>query len=71
MKWILKSFSSNKDESLCPFNFHLCPEMHEIHLIPKWRPINCSFVCMLINPLCLVNIYQKQKNLLINMQTRE
>ena len=24
-----------------------------IHLIPKWRPINYSFVCMLISPLCL------------------
>ena len=21
-----------------------------IHLIPKWRPINYSFVCMLISP---------------------
>ena len=25
-----------------------------IHLNPKWRPINCSFVCMLISPLCLL-----------------
>ena len=25
-----------------------------IHLIPKWRPINYSFVCMLISPLCLI-----------------
>ena len=25
-----------------------------IHLIPKWRPINYSFVCMLISPLRLI-----------------
>ena len=25
-----------------------------IHLIPKWRPINYFFVCMLISPLCLI-----------------
>ena len=25
-----------------------------IHLIPKWRPINYSFVCMLISPVCLI-----------------
>ena len=50
-----------------------------IHLIPKWRPINYSFVCMLISPLRLVNMYKKQKNFevkmrrrgLINMQTKE
>ena len=50
-----------------------------IHLIPKWRPINCSFVCMLISPLCLVIMYKKQKNFevkmrqrgLINVQTKE
>ena len=38
-----------------------CPELdgrtlgivhcfYNIHLIPKWRPINYSFVCMLISP---------------------
>ena len=26
----------------------------QIQLIPKWRPINYSFVCMLISPLCLI-----------------
>ena len=49
------------------------------HRIPKWRLINYSFVCMLISPLCLVNMYNKQKNFevkmrqrgLINMQTKE
>ena len=49
------------------------------HLIPKWRPINYSFVFMLISPLRLVNIYKKQRNFevkmrrrgLINMQTKE
>ena len=25
-----------------------------IHRIPKWRPINYSFVCMLISSLCLI-----------------
>ena len=34
-----------------------------IHLIPKRRPINYSFVCMLISPLCLVNMYKKTKEL--------
>ena len=50
-----------------------------IHLIPKWRPINYSFVCMIISPLRLVNMCKKQKNFvvkmrrigLINMQTKE
>ena len=32
-----------------------------IHLIPKWRPINYSFVCMLMSPVRLVNMYQKTK----------
>ena len=27
-----------------------------IHLIPKWRPINYSFVCRLISPWCLVSM---------------
>ena len=50
-----------------------------IHLIPKWRPINYSFVCMLISPLCLVSMCKTQKNFevkmrqrgLINMQTKQ
>ena len=50
-----------------------------IHLIPKWRPLNYSFVCMLIIPLGLVKMYKKQKKFevkmrrrgLINMQTKE
>ena len=32
-----------------------------IYLIPKWRPISYSFVCMLISPLQLVNMYKKKK----------
>ena len=41
-----------------------------IHLIPKWRPINHSFVCMLISPLCLVNMYKQMRERgLINKQT--
>ena len=39
-------------------------------LIPKWRPINDSFVCMLISPLCLVHMYQKQKNFVVKMRLR-
>ena len=37
-------------------------KLNTIHLIPKWRPINYSFVHMLISPLGLVNMYKKQKN---------
>ena len=39
-------------------------------LIPKWPPINYSFVCMLISPLCLVNRYKKQKNFEVKMRPR-
>ena len=28
--------------------------IYDIHLIPKWRPINYSFVCMFISPFCLI-----------------
>ena len=50
-----------------------------IHLIPKCRPINYSFVYMLISSLCLVSMYKTQKNFdvkmrqkgLINMRTKE
>ena len=41
-----------------------------IHLIPKWRPINYSFVCMLISPLCLLMMYKKQKNFEVKMRQR-
>ena len=50
-----------------------------IHLIPKWRPINYSFVCMLNGPLCLIftskffcilYMLTRQRGL-INMQTKE
>ena len=30
-----------------------------IYLIPKWRPINYSFVCMLITPLRLIFFFSK------------
>ena len=61
-----------------PFVKSVCL-VHFIHLIPKWRPINYSFVYMLISPLGLVNMYKKKKNFelktrrrgLINMQTKE
>ena len=50
-----------------------------MNLIPKWRRIDYSFVCMLISPLGLVYKYKKRKNFevkmrqrgLINMQTKE
>ena len=41
-----------------------------IHLIPKWRPINYPFVCMLISPLCLLMMYKKQKNFEVKMRQR-
>ena len=50
-----------------------------IHLIPKWPPINYSFVCMLISPLrlifaskvfCFLYTLTRRKGL-INMQTKE
>ena len=50
-----------------------------IHLIPKWRPINYSFVCILISPLgliftskffCFLSLLTRQRGL-INMQTKE
>ena len=58
---------------------YTCNLCLSIHLIPKWRPIKYSFVCMLISPLGLVIMYKKQKNFevkmtqrgLINMQTKE
>ena len=52
-------------------NFHLRRFMaHGIHHIPKWRPLNYSFVYMLISPLCLVNTYKKQKNFEVKMRQR-
>ena len=50
-----------------------------IHLIPKWRPINYSFVSMFISPLCLIFtskffcvFYMLTRHQgLINMQTKE
>ena len=41
---------------------------YSIHLIPKRRPINYSFVYMLISPLCPVNMYKKQKNFEVKMK---
>ena len=47
----------------------VCPNVF-IHLIPKWRPTNYSFVCMFISPLCLVIVYKKQKNFEVKMRQR-
>ena len=50
-----------------------------IHLIPKWRPINYSFVCMLISPprltftskfFCFLYTLTRRRGL-IKMQTKE
>ena len=50
-----------------------------IHLIPKWRPMNYSFVFMFISPLyliftskffCVLHMAKRQRGL-INMQTKE
>ena len=54
-------------------------ESHTIHLIPKWRPINYSFVSMFISPLCLIFtskffcvLYMLTRHQgLINLQTKE
>ena len=32
-----------------------------IHLIPKWRPVYYSSVCMLIRPLCLASMLKGGK----------
>ena len=52
-----------------------------IFSLQKWRPINYSFVCMLISPLCLIFISKffcffflymlTRLRGLINMQTKE
>ena len=42
----------------------------EMDLIPKWRPMTDSFVCMLLRPLCLVIMYKKQKNFEVKMRLR-
>ena len=42
-----------------------------IHLIPKWQPINYSFDCMLISLLCLLFTLLTRRRGLINMQTKE
>ena len=43
-----------------------------IHLNLKWRLINCSFVCMLISPLCLIFTLKFFCSLyIINMRTKE
>ena len=39
---------------------HACQTNNAIHLIPKWRPINYSFVCVLISPLCLACVKHKR-----------
>ena len=60
-------------------NLMTSPLSRIMHLIPKWRRIDYSFVCMLISPLCLVYKCKKQENFevkmrqrgLINMQTKE
>ena len=53
--------------------------IYSIHLIPKWRSINYSFVCMFISPLCLIFtpkffcvFYMLTRHQgLVNMQTKE
>ena len=57
------------------------PKIQNIHLTPKWRPINnyYSSVCMLVSPLCLIFtakffcvFYMLTRHQgLINMQTKE
>ena len=65
------SHRSKSNTRLKPSNY--------INLIPKWGPINYSFVCMFISPLCLIftsklfcflYMLTRQRGL-INMQTKE
>ena len=53
---------------------NLIPQYDEIdplkNALPKWQLINYSSVCMLISPLRLVNMYQKQKNFEVKMRRR-
>ena len=72
----MDGFSDEKFETLLTFYdfyFYLV-----IHLIPKWRPINYSFVCKLISPLrliftskfsCVLHMLTRPRGL-INMQTK-
>ena len=67
-----------KRDVLTVFSFCM-EEITVIHLIPKWRPINYSFVCMLISPLrlifttkffCFLHMLTRRRGL-INMETKE
>ena len=92
-KWQLASVSENCNKMLghskrnafkqskldWPDMERSCILCHEIHLIPKWQPINYSFVCRLISPLhliftskffCFLFMLMRQRGL-INMQTKE
>ena len=42
-----------------------------IHLIPKWQPINYLFDCMLISPLRLLFTLLTRQRGLINMRPKE
>ena len=51
-RWIsIHSVSTAKTSGVCQWIL-----IYVIHLIPKWRPINYSFVCMLISFWCLVSM---------------
>ena len=67
LSWLLVLYSATKDFFSAFFGF---PLFSKIHLIPKWRPINYSFVCMLISPLCLVSTYKTQKNFAVKMRKK-
>ena len=60
-----KQVPSKKDEAVQSRKLQK-KKFKGIHLVPKWRPINYYFVCMLISPRCqlalVVNIHKKQKN---------
>ena len=75
--WGSKARPNNVWQAKIPGHFSEIPI--SIHLIPKWRPINYSFVCMLISPLrliftskffCFLYMLTRRRGL-INMQTKE
>ena len=58
------NFSSSYQTAKCMCNSirtQLKPRTNTIHLIPKWRPINYSFVCLLISLFRFVSMYKKQE----------
>ena len=59
------SIATGKNSALPIANIDKCKWKAQsalLYLIPKWRPINYSFVCMLISPFHLVNMYSSSSS---------